>query len=84
VSHVVTHHLRGSHAVRTCGARRQRVRSRVRSMRNSRVVACVVMRRSCVSHMLFHMCRTTSAHDNKLFSLTNTYVNNINLSGRIL
>ena len=27
--------------------------------------------------------RTTSAHDNKLFSLTNTHVNNVNLSGHI-
>jgi hypothetical protein len=45
-------------AVRTCGARRQRVRSRVRSMRYSPVVACMVTCRSCVSHVLFHMCRT--------------------------
>jgi hypothetical protein len=45
-------------AVRTCGARRQRVRSRVRPMRYSPVVACMVTRRSCVSHVLFHMCRT--------------------------
>jgi hypothetical protein len=27
--------------------------------------------------------RTTSAHDNKLFTLTNTHVNNVNLSGHI-
>jgi hypothetical protein len=27
--------------------------------------------------------RMTSAHDNKLFSLTNTHVNNVNLSGHI-
>jgi hypothetical protein len=27
--------------------------------------------------------RTTSAHDNKLFSLTKTHVNNVNLSGHI-
>jgi hypothetical protein len=27
--------------------------------------------------------RTTSAHDNKLFSLTNTHVNNVNLLGHI-
>jgi hypothetical protein len=45
-------------AVRTCGARRQHVRSRVRSMRYSSVVACMVTRRSCVSHVLFHVCRT--------------------------
>jgi hypothetical protein len=27
--------------------------------------------------------RTTSAHDNKLFSLTNTHINNVNLPGHI-
>jgi hypothetical protein len=27
--------------------------------------------------------RTTCAHDNKLFSLTNTHVNNVNLSSHI-
>jgi hypothetical protein len=30
-----------------------------------------------------HVCRVASAHDNKLFSLINTYVNNDNLSGRV-
>jgi hypothetical protein len=29
------------------------------------------------------VCRSTSAHDNKLFSLTNTHVNNVTMSGHI-
>jgi hypothetical protein len=37
---------------------------------------------ACISH-IDDAGRTTSAHDNKLFSLTNTHVNNVNLSGRI-
>jgi hypothetical protein len=38
-------------------------------------LACI----SCVDHA----CRTASARNNKLFSLTNTHVNNVNLSGHI-
>ena len=49
----------------------------------ARVVAC----RSRVSRVLLsrvvHFCRAVSARDNKLFSLINTHVNNINLSGHI-
>jgi hypothetical protein len=34
---------------------------------------------SCVDHV----CRVTSARDNKLSSLINTHINNVNLSGHI-
>jgi hypothetical protein len=30
-----------------------------------------------------HVCRATSAHDNKLLSLINTHVNNVNSSGHM-
>jgi hypothetical protein len=30
-----------------------------------------------------HVCHAAFARDNKLFSLTNTHVNNVNLSGHI-
>jgi hypothetical protein len=30
-----------------------------------------------------HVCRVASTHDNKLFLLINTYVNNVNSSGRV-
>jgi hypothetical protein len=82
----------------------------------SRIVMCVVTRRSRVSRVLFacvvtrrlrasrvpftrvaclahaslarilcvdHMCRVASARDNKLFSLMNTRVDNVNLSSHI-
>jgi hypothetical protein len=81
------------HAVRTCGARRRHV---VRAYSScvilvlSRVVrAC----RACGSHASSHVvCVRRVGHllmslalprDNKLFTLTNTHVNNVNLSGHI-
>jgi hypothetical protein len=36
----------------------------------------------CISHV-DHVYRVVSTRDNKLFSLTNTHVNNVNLSGHI-
>jgi predicted alpha/beta hydrolase family esterase len=43
----------------------------------------VVTRRVRAASRDDHVCRATSAHDNKLFSLTNAHVNNVNLSGHI-
>jgi hypothetical protein len=63
---------------RTTSFARHRVvhaRSRVASR-----VSCDVVR---IVSRDDHECRTTSARDNKLFSLTNTHVNNVNLSGHI-
>jgi hypothetical protein len=63
-----------------------RARSRVDSCVSRTVIRVV----SHVVHTLFrtasrvdHVCRAASACDNKLFSLTNTHVNNVNLSGHI-
>jgi hypothetical protein len=65
-------------------------------LRVSRVpFAHVITRRVCHLHVSFastrvrassrvdHVCHAASARDNKLFSLTNTHINNVNLSGHI-
>jgi hypothetical protein len=61
--------------------------------RHSRVVALSILcshvwrspssRSSRVVIDRFHVCRAASARDNKLFSLINTRVNNVNSSGHI-
>ena len=45
----------------------------------------VIPSRVRVAHIsrIDHVCRAASARDNKLFSLINTHVNNVNSSGRI-
>jgi predicted alpha/beta hydrolase family esterase len=56
-----------------------------------RVVLCgshvpftrVVARRVRASSRDDHVCRATSARDNKLFSFINTHVSNVNSSGHI-
>jgi hypothetical protein len=45
--------------------------------------ACGLCASPRVVRALSHVCRAASASDNKLFSLINTYVNNVNSSGRI-
>ena len=56
-----------------------------RRVRASRVpfarVACSPRVRA--SSYVDHVCRVASTRDNKLFSVTNTHVNNVNLSGHI-
>ena len=75
-----------------CRASFVRVTRAVRTRRHT-LFACV----ACATYSCRSPCRasfarisrvddsghTTSTHDNKLFSLTNTHVNNVNLSGHI-
>ena len=78
-----SHYLR---AVRTCDARCRRV---VCAYSSCVILACrvpfarVVTRRVRASSRDDHVCRAASARDNKLFSLINTHVNNVNSSGHI-
>jgi hypothetical protein len=49
----------------------------------ARVVSRAVHALFCTVSRVDHVCHATSARDNKLFSLTTTHVNNVNLSGHI-
>ena len=48
-----------------------------------RVVSRAVHALFCTVSRVDHVCRAASARGNKLFSLTNTHVNNVNLLGHI-
>ena len=48
-----------------------------------RVVSRAVHALFCIVSRVDHVCRAASARDNKLFSLINTHVNNVNSSGHI-
>jgi hypothetical protein len=82
-----------SHCLCTVRMRRAHRRHVVR-VSGSCCVARVIVCRSRASCVLFahvvacisrvdHMCRATSARDNKLFSRINTHVNNVSSSGLI-
>jgi hypothetical protein len=73
---------RVSRVVRVCGSHASshvvsmhRVCHLLMSLALPRIVACILR--------VDDAGRTTSAHDNKLLLLTNTHVNNVNLSGHI-
>jgi hypothetical protein len=48
-----------------------------------RVVSRAVHALFCTVSRVDHVCRAASARDNKLLSLTNTHVNNVNMLGHI-
>jgi hypothetical protein len=89
VARVVSRVLRALlRVVRVVRARRHAVRAHC-ACRNavSRASSLVIHAcRSCYLHALsrvVHVCRAVSARDNKLFSLINTHVNNVNSSCHI-